>query len=86
MTEDTVTQADLARLENKIDALLECVNGNGKPGLKTDIAIIKDWQARHEATHAQLGRDWRAILWPLASAGVGAALGWLVLQIATATP
>lgn len=43
------SDVQLDRIENKLDAIEETINGiDGNPGLKTDIAMLKAFQDRAE--------------------------------------
>ena len=41
MANVTVTRADIAEIKATQERILEAINGNGKPGIKTEIAILK---------------------------------------------
>jgi len=38
---DHATKDDIIRLENKLDKIADAINGNGRPGIKTDVAVLK---------------------------------------------
>ncbi len=43
----------LQNLTKEVQCLVEGLEGNGKPGLKTDVHDLQKWQAEHEKWHKE---------------------------------
>lgn len=86
---ETVTPSDLERVERKLDDILEAINGNGRPGMKTEIALlkaeiesIKEKQARAEAEKQAASKDLKSIVAPLITQFLGAGIALAVYVVA----
>lgn len=75
---DTVTPSDLERVESKLDEILAVLNGNGKPGILTRLALIEDWQRREEAAKQVSAKDWKSVAYPLLTQMIGAGIALAV--------
>lgn len=75
---ETVTPSDLERVESKLDEILAALNGNGKPGILTRLALIEDWQQRCEAEKQATSKDLKSVVMPLLTQFLG---GGIMLAI-----
>lgn len=85
----TVTPSDLERVERKLDDILEAINGNGKPGMKIEIALlkaeieaIKAWQKAAEDAKVVASKDLKSVVMPLATQFLGGGLMLAIYVIA----
>jgi hypothetical protein len=59
MTDPCTEATRLKRIEDKQDLILEALNGNGQPGIKTRLALVEE---RIQSLGKWGGRGWSAVL------------------------